>query len=556
MFSQYNKLCAVFAMVALIGAGCGDDAPDNNDQSANNGGSDVSVDADIGVDARPDGEDDADPGIDTEQPAPVITNLTATENPNNVLSAIVEFSTDEDATPSMVVSSIDGSHSFGISPPPGMPTDTHSFGVVGMRAETEYEFTVSATDSDDHTGTSRTTFTTGALPSDFPPVEVTTADVDDIEPGYTLFTVSRWGSAGLDRPWGYIVAVDESGEVIWYEKADHHPYEAIVLSNGNLAYVAGHDAIVEIDWMGEQINEWTVEQLGIDTVHHELLELPNGNLVTLSTEMRSVDGYDDGNGGTTSHNVVGDTIVEINPADGSVAEQWSTFDMLDPMRKGGGFDAPFWNIDYDQVDSTKDWTHANAVEYDPSDDSFIVSIRHHDWLIKFSRADGSLTWKLGEEGDFTLTGSGEWQYHQHAPELQDDGTILLYDNGNGRPGVDPSDLYSRAVQFDVDEATMEVSQVWEYKGVDSFYAPYVSDADKMGNGNVLIADGGRVSDSAAPLAAPDNLKWGRVIEVNDAEPAEVVFELIIRDDAQTDPKNYFIYRAEKLDTFPAAPVGQ
>ena len=58
-----------------------------------------------------------------------------------------------------------------------------------------------------------------------------------------------------------------------------------------------------------------------------------------------------------------------------------------------------------------------------------------------------------------VQGSGELQYYQHAVEVQDDGSILLYDNGNMRPGtnLNSPDItqhpYSRAVLFSLDDAT-------------------------------------------------------------------------------------------------------
>ena len=70
---------------------------------------------------------------------------------------------------------------------------------------------------------------------------------------------------------------------------------------------------------------------------------------------------------------------------------------------------------------------------------------------------GDVLWRLGPGGSLTLEGQGELQYHQHAPEVQPDGTILLYDNGNDRPGTDPAATdpagrpYSRTVRYAIDD---------------------------------------------------------------------------------------------------------
>ena len=69
----------------------------------------------------------------------------------------------------------------------------------------------------------------------------------------------------------------------------------------------------------------------------------------------------------------------------------------------------------------------------------------------------------------TPVGPLEWPYHQHAPTITAEGTILLFDNGNDRaspfdgvPRMELSESYSRAVEYAIDEDSMEVTQVWEF----------------------------------------------------------------------------------------------
>ena len=78
---------------------------------------------------------------------------------------------------------------------------------------------------------------------------------------------------------------------------------------------------------------------------------------------------------------------------------------------------------------------------DEKRNAVIISSRHMSAVLAIRYADdangksGDLLWRLGPGGDFTVHGSGELQYYQHAVEVQDDGSILLYDNGNMRPGT-------------------------------------------------------------------------------------------------------------------------
>jgi hypothetical protein len=85
-----------------------------------------------------------------------------------------------------------------------------------------------------------------------------------------------------------------------------------------------------------------------------------------------------------------------------------------------------------------------------------------------------------------------------------DGSIVLYDNGNFRPGTVLADgdaaPYSRAVRIEVDDesddpAQWSARQVWDHvledpKTGTPAFAPFVSDADALPNGNVLVTHGG------------------------------------------------------------------
>ena len=162
-------------------------------------------------------------------------------------------------------------------------------------------------------------------------------------------------------------------------------------------------------------------------------------------------------------------MVEISATNAAVLNTWSPINELDPRRISylivttpAGHGTP----------STR-----NAVIEDPSDDSLIVSMRMQNAVIKFSRATGQLRWILGPPANwgpawqpYLLTPVGDpfvWQYAQHAPILTPQGTLILFDNGNYRaspfdPTVPDSNNYSRAVEYSINEQTMEVSQVWDY----------------------------------------------------------------------------------------------
>jgi hypothetical protein len=196
-----------------------------------------------------------------------------------------------------------------------------------------------------------------------------------------------------------------------------------------------------------------------------------------------------------------------------------------------------------------DWAHANAVIYDDNDDSFMISIRHQDAVIKIARTSGALRWILAPPANWSpelepylLTPVGdpfEWPYHQHAPMLTSNGTVVMFDNGNHRasppdPGVGDSENYSRAVEYAIDEEAMTVEQVWEYgaSSDERLYSDFIGDADQLpSTGNVLIVFGGIgfIDGERADTSDTHNFA-ARILEVSHESPARKLFELRIDDE--------------------------
>jgi hypothetical protein len=383
------------------------------------------------------------------------------------------------------------------------------------------------------------------------------------------------------------VALDAAGEVVWYYKPEAAITDMHRLANGNLVYLYGNFDASEIDMFGNVAARWHAGTLSpngpsgavsvaTDTFHHELYEMPSGNFLTLSSEVRDYAAYPssetNANALPASAHVVGDIVVEFQ-RDGTIVGKWPLLDLLDPYRIGYGSLTPFWNTTYSAVvGGTKDWSHSNAVIYDDKDDAIIVSVRHQDALVKISRQSGKIVWILGthdgwggpwQEALLTPDASVQWQYHEHAPMLTAARTLLMYDNGDYRARpfatqVPATQNASRAVEFAVDDALKTVKQVWSYGGVgssDVFYSPFICDADEMpATKNVLITDGGRTADPVTGLPSDDAAgarKFVRILEVTREMPGQKVFEATISDPTVS----FTAYRGEKLSSLypPAAP---
>jgi hypothetical protein len=253
-------------------------------------------------------------------------------------------------------------------------------------------------------------------------------------------------------------------------------------------------------------------------------------------------------------------ITELTP-DGEVAQEWPTSAVFDPLERPGtdmcalpvAIAPPNWFYNYDT--GVRDWTHGNEAIVNEANNTLIVSLRHLDAILGLryhedeSGPAGELLWDLSESGTLEMQGDGKFAYHGHAVELQEDGTLLYYDNGNGRPGsvqvggAEPP--YSRAVLYRVDAEEGTVEQLWEHRDTTAQGTPqftgFLSDADRVSNGNVLITHGGAIDSGSS-------LNYSRFVEVipgEDGGENEIVFDAYLGD---RKTEGWTAYGAERLDS--------
>jgi arylsulfate sulfotransferase len=514
---------------------------------------------------------------------PEISSASITANPNTTvpLAAILSVST---ADPAMLTINIDdGERQWSVSPGDAMSTG-HVAPVLGMRASRTHSITATLTDENGKTASSDAmTFETPALPAAFPTPRVTVHNPEAMEPGVTLFNVNgRWGADGKPAPANFApaVMVNGMGEVIWYYLPDGHKVHDIrPTSSGSYIYEIwpGTGGMVEIDVLGNVLRRWhftgTAKDIAegsipvaTDTFHHDYTDLPSGNILLLSTENRVLDDWytseTEAMAPRAPANVIGDVIIEMT-MQGDVLREWKLHDILDPYRIGyRSLRQDFWRGHYEGVveGPVHDWTHGNAIIYEEDDNSFVMSLPYQDAVIKVSLDSGELVWILGNHDNWrdpwkekllTPVGDVEWSYKHHAVSHTENGSYLLYDNGVGRSTpfdevMALEDSYTRAVEYSVNEETMEVSQVWVYGPEDeAFYARYLGDVDwQEQTDNILVTIGAQETNAEGKNSppGPGTQRWARLVELTHAQPAEKVWEMRL----QEDDSGWSIYRAERL----------
>ncbi len=406
--------------------------------------------------------------------------------------------------------------------------------VAGMRAGTTYHMQASVDlisgsqllDTDH-------TFTTGSIPSErLPNITAQRFEVGAPSPGVELFSLIPYSAGNLLST----VATDLEGNVIWYydlESADD-PFPIKPLPNGHMlilvsptGFSAGVNEIREIDLAGDIINRITLgsinQTLGdavqITSLNHDVAVLPNGHLILLCSNAqttKNVPGVPDGTA------VAGNTLIDWDPQHGPVWT-WSTFDHLDLTH------APY---------GLADWTHGNAIIYSPDDGNLIFSMRNQNWVIKIDyrdgAGDGSILWRLGPDGDFTLP-SGEapieWNYGQHDPTIVSPNSagvfsLMFFNNGNDRLMDSNNDVcgtagvgacYSSVPILQLDEFTKTATVLWE-DNLQPSYSICCGDALPLPNGDVEF-------DIAADVGTPD---ISHVEEVTQTETPELVWKMDIQ----------------------------
>ncbi|MEP7362878.1 MAG: aryl-sulfate sulfotransferase [Acidobacteriota bacterium] len=511
--------------------------------------------------------------------------LAANPNPSVPLAAILTFQADQPVT--TLIDVTDGKHSWQLrylpdrSPAAGLP-------VIGMRAARPHTIrvTIVGANGAKTAAPEPLSFTTPALPTaegEFPPIKVTVSQPNRMEPGYTLFSPRRSGrDNAFSTSFGMLCMVDATGEPVWYFRTNSRISDLQPLRNGNLAFLTQDYRAVEIDMLGNVVHQWYASRrpagpttgTPIDTItfHHELDELPNGNLLVLSSEIREIDNYytseTDPQAPRKRQKVMGDVVIEFT-RDGKEVWRWNAFDYLDPFRIGyETFDGYWTRRGFPDV--LADFSHSNGVVYDPTDDSILVNFRMIANVVKVDRKTKQIKWIMGDpkglspelqKKAFRLEPAGaRWFYHQHAPTPTQRGTFMVFDNSNYRAfpfdkPVPPGDTYSRAVEYRLDEKNRVAREVWvsEAQPPAGEWASSIAmgDVDPMPKtGNVLVHYGFLMPRTEAARASRgglgDSMEWSRIREFTHAKKAELVWEIVLGDPTGNAKTGWHIYGGERL----------
>jgi len=352
------------------------------------------------------------------------------------------------------------------------------------------------------------------------------------EDGYVLF-------APLSSKNTYLI--DKCGRQVHSWTANYTPANSVyLLKNGTLLHTGNANNpvfpnggyIETLDWNSNIT--WSYLLPGAQqSQHHDVCALPNGNFLALVWEIKSrpeaiAEGRDSTILGATLWT---EKVVELKPNgpnDAVIVWEWSVWDHLiqerDPAAQNYGAVSAhpeLVDLNYNKAPTKSvDWLHTNGIAYNEALDQIMISVywMNELWIIDHGTTTAEAMThqggKRGKGGDLLYrwgnplaygrgTEADEKFYHLHnahwiTGNVPDSGKILVFNNGQQRPDGDYSavDLITPPVDSVGNYASPGTGPygpqafTWEYKApvAADFYAPILSGAQRLKNGNTLICE--------------------------------------------------------------------
>jgi arylsulfate sulfotransferase len=305
-------------------------------------------------------------------------------------------------------------------------------------------------------------FLTGALPAAFPALQMTV----NVPPSAhdALFPVVYFQLFAVYPNVSWPVATDLSGNIIWFYPG---PQFITRIEPGGNFFTMTNTVLSEFDLAGNEVLETNTSILNEQLVaqgyppmtsfnNHETRRLRDGKILILGAhDVVSTSAQ----GGTPTNpvDILGDMVLVLDH-NMQLVWAWDSFAHQDITRaatladicgsQAGG--CPSFNSNFTQAN---DWLHTNFAQV-TADGNIVLSERSQDWVVKINykngTGDGSLLWRLGAFGDFTILNPptvtcGDpnvfpWFTHQHDSAFQFEanatGTgmkiMTVFDDGNLR----------------------------------------------------------------------------------------------------------------------------
>ncbi|MBK9726614.1 MAG: aryl-sulfate sulfotransferase [Saprospiraceae bacterium] len=299
-------------------------------------------------------------------------------------------------------------------------------------------------------------------------------------------------------------------------------------ANNSTFTAGGKGGIIQkIDWNGNVTWTYSVSD-ATKCQHHDIKALPNGNVLIIAWESKTnTQAISQGrNPALVPATLWSEQILEIQPVGataGNVVWEWHLWDHLiqdfDNTKPNYGIvnsNPQLINLNYKASTTNSDWIHLNSIDYNPSLDQILLSSHSFNevWIIDHSTTKteaashsggnsekgGDILYRWGNPMTYNI-GSTSQFFGQHnalwiESGLPNQNQILVYNNGNGRPGGNYSTIeiinppvtgynYTSTLPY------LPASPSWIYNAANpnNLYSQNISGAQQLSNGNILFCSG-------------------------------------------------------------------
>jgi hypothetical protein len=288
----------------------------------------------------------------------------------------------------------------------------------------------------------------------------------------------------------YLLVISNNGSVVFQRQMSAECTDFKPEPNGNYTYYdVASLSFCEIDPTVSNVQNTYVCADGYETDPHDIQFLPNGHVLLMGQDYQIVDMSGVVAGGSTTAEVVGAIVQELDRAGNAVFEwrSWDHFNITDATHE-------------DLTQPVIDYVHANSLQLD-ADGNILLSSRHMDEVTKIDRSTGDILWRLGgKHNQFAFLNDTIGFSHQHDIRRIANGNVTLFDNGNFH-----SPQISRACEYRLDEVNKTATLVWQYQDPLNTYSNSMGSVQRLDNGNTLIG-WGATSSPAVTEVTPSGVK--------------------------------------------------
>ncbi|MEE9363216.1 MAG: aryl-sulfate sulfotransferase [Cellulophaga sp.] len=276
--------------------------------------------------------------------------------------------------------------------------------------------------------------------------------------------------------------------------------------------LGGSAGVIEIIGKDGQ-TEWHFDYSTNDYItHHDVELLPNGNVLAIVWERKTIQEANFA-GSSMDIDIFPEVLIEIDPKTNEIVWEWHSWDHLiqnfDTEKENFGLinaHPELINLNY-VPHERGDIMHANGLSFDPEKNVIYLSVNFFSevWVIDHSTTTeqasthnggnynkgGDLIYRFGNPEAYKSSAGARLFNHNHFPNLLDNegkGNMLIYSNG---AQLEQSTVYELKMPntFSLDASLNNEPQIiWEFTHKDLF-APKVSGAVRLSNGNTLITEG-------------------------------------------------------------------